>query len=543
MATGDWSTLADAVLLPEGQVAIGWETLVAKSGGGFDRAVFLTTRSAAGALSTQRMSAVGKDASEMDLAANGRGDMVISWENNEGIWARYRVASLDAWTGVWWVRQNSSTSVWNVRDSSAGIDDAGRATIVWREGTCGSSSGGTCSLFASSRNMSTGSWSAPSAALATSTSDLLRSNLSVGASGEMVVVWRGNTAPWAVFVRTKTATGSWSAPIQLATDAADPAATVAATGEISVVWRDFAQREIRTTSRRPGAAWAAPVTLAKGQEPVTIAAGPDGSLTAGWTSRDDGTTGVRTRDASGAWSAAQTLNGESRRQAVATASSGRASIAWVDASSHDLRVADYSAAAPALSDIGVPATLTVGKAGAFRASATSWLPGVAVSWDFGDGTVTTGASAEHSYAAAGTYSVIVRATDASGEVSTQLRNVVVSGGTVGGSTAPQLRKFKVKRHKIARVGSKSARAKRTRVIVKLSQKAEVRFVVKRVRKSGKARKVGAFTKRLDRGKSRFWLKAKAGKRVLKPGRYVIVARAKNADGRSAAKKQRLTVLR
>lgn len=82
----------------------------------------------------------------------------------------------------------------------------------------------------------------------------------------------------------------------------------------------------------------------------------------------------------------------------------------------------------------VPGTGTSGSPVQFLASATDPSPtdtsaGFTYTWTFGDGASASGASANHTYAAAGTYSVTLRATDKDGGFNTTTRQIVVSQGT------------------------------------------------------------------------------------------------------------------
>jgi len=81
-----------------------------------------------------------------------------------------------------------------------------------------------------------------------------------------------------------------------------------------------------------------------------------------------------------------------------------------------------------------PATATSGSPVQFLASASDPSPidtaaGFTYQWTFGDGSSASGASVNHTYAAAGTYSVTLRATDKDGGFNTTTRQVVVSQGT------------------------------------------------------------------------------------------------------------------
>ena len=81
--------------------------------------------------------------------------------------------------------------------------------------------------------------------------------------------------------------------------------------------------------------------------------------------------------------------------------------------------------------ITLPATVVAGTAATFKASATDpstadTAAGFTFAWTFGDGGTATGASASHTYAAAGTYSVAVKATDTHGLSTTTTASLVVN---------------------------------------------------------------------------------------------------------------------
>ena len=89
-------------------------------------------------------------------------------------------------------------------------------------------------------------------------------------------------------------------------------------------------------------------------------------------------------------------------------------------------VAVHDGGDPVLRDLAVPVTAPTG-AGA-QLSVTpfdAWSP-VEVTWEFGDGSVAQGATVTHAYAAAGTFTVTVRARDAAGNTATATRAITVA---------------------------------------------------------------------------------------------------------------------
>ncbi len=79
-----------------------------------------------------------------------------------------------------------------------------------------------------------------------------------------------------------------------------------------------------------------------------------------------------------------------------------------------------------------PAPLAV----TLQAAATGGTPPYGYSWDFGDGNTATGASASHTYTAAGTYTAQVTATDASGYTARAATTITVSSLAVTVTASP-----------------------------------------------------------------------------------------------------------
>ncbi len=84
-----------------------------------------------------------------------------------------------------------------------------------------------------------------------------------------------------------------------------------------------------------------------------------------------------------------------------------------------------SGAPPALTGVSVPTAAVLGAAATFSAHASDTMGMRGVHWSFGDGTDAEGESASHAYAAAGTFTVTVSATDRAGNTSSATRTVSV----------------------------------------------------------------------------------------------------------------------
>jgi PKD repeat protein len=88
--------------------------------------------------------------------------------------------------------------------------------------------------------------------------------------------------------------------------------------------------------------------------------------------------------------------------------------------------------APTLGAVGTPASATAGQAAAFAATAADrFSPVASTTWAFGDGSpAATGASVQHTFAAAGSYDVTVTATDAVGNATSATRKVTVAAAAI-----------------------------------------------------------------------------------------------------------------
>jgi PKD repeat protein len=110
---------------------------------------------------------------------------------------------------------------------------------------------------------------------------------------------------------------------------------------------------------------------------------------------------------------------------------GDAIATWTGSTTARVAVAVDDATPPLLSAVTVPPGVQAGAAASMSAAAAdAWSP-VTLAWDLGDGTTITGDAVSHAYAAAGTKSVTVTATDAAGNAASETRQIVVSPVPVG----------------------------------------------------------------------------------------------------------------
>ena len=115
----------------------------------------------------------------------------------------------------------------------------------------------------------------------------------------------------------------------------------------------------------------------------------------------------------------ETSEVSSDRAAAAIGADGRTIVAWGanDGSgvpNERIFASERDAAAPVISAVSVPATVAVGAVVQMSATASDAISPTTVTWDFGDGTQTTGPAVATAYTDPGTYTVTVTARDAAG---------------------------------------------------------------------------------------------------------------------------------
>jgi len=161
---------------------------------------------------------------------------------------------------------------------------------------------------------------------------------------------------------------------------------------------------------------------------------------------------------------------------------------------------------------------------------------VSYAWDFGDGTKQTSTSPKvtHTYRKAGVYEAKLSATDDNGchgfSYTGQSAYCGGSDATRRVDTPPAI--FSLEPTPRRFFATRAARRRRTGTTFhfKLSEKAKVRFIVKRKRAGRKPKQVGAFRARGLAGKNRKRFAGKLKGRSLPPGRYVAIATATDSTG-------------
>lgn len=224
----------------------------------------------------------------------------------------------------------------------------------------------------------------------------------------------------------------------------------------------------------------------------------------------------------------------------------------------------------------VPPTVTAGTPVRLSADVSDVSGPVAIGWSFGDGATAQGAVVDHVFAAPGTRTVVVNATDALGNAGSASATVQVApaGGPGAGAdrVKPQLRRVRLAstRFRAGRANTALAAARRRRRVstpsgtslrFDLSEAATVRVAVVRVRSGRKQRgrcRAGArrgrrctirttaktFTRRRKAGAATLPFSARFGGRALPAGGYELQLAATDAAGnRSTVRTVRFTLVR
>lgn len=216
------------------------------------------------------------------------------------------------------------------------VDSAGNATAVWRRYRGGKL------IYESAVRQAGGRWSTPSRFFG-GLEDAYGLQIAVDPLGNETAIWgRRVGRSWVVQSATRSVGGSWSAPVTLSAAGAFSALVAAGPeGNVTAVWlleREEGWRSVvQSATRSAGGSWSAPVTLSpprKAARSPQIALDPQGGATAVWEEEYSGAIESSTRSSGGIWSAPVTLSANGVRAGwpqVAVDSQGNATAVWAGA--------------------------------------------------------------------------------------------------------------------------------------------------------------------------------------------------------------------
>ncbi len=483
-----------------------------------------------------RLSGAGASAIEPRALATTSGKTMVSWGRPGMSGMRLEVATRDAGDAFPApdIHGDGETLGEAIAAPSLAIDPAGEAIATWR----------TPSGQVAWARMPTGSDTFDPASILGNSSGPPWG--AINEHGEAVIAWPSGET---VQVVTAPPAGGFGASVEVPSEFTPNAAhvTIGASGSTAVEWERTSSAKLvelgeQGTSRPPGGSFGKPRGLFG-----SPSAPAEGSL------------------------------------AVAGDSAGDLLAVWGQPDFFEDMTSMLYDAGPQLGAITGPEHVTVGQPAAFSTPTPSsvWKPLKAVSWNFGDGAHATGATVAHAYSAPGTYHVTLTAEDEqytglpslpqypelfSEHVRNQaFQTIVVSAaptGAGGGKVAYQSLSALSIRPRSFHAASTGPSVTTARHLAQTRPGTTVRFVLARagrvdfsvlrvtpgVRRGGKCipaassgsarahrgvclftRTLGHFSRAGSAGNGRFHFTGRIDGRKLRPGRYLLVARAQGSD--------------
>jgi hypothetical protein len=244
-----------------------------------------------------------------------------------------------------WSRPTNVSGVMSFGEESPllSVDSAGSATAVWQRYRGGKL------VYESAVRQAGGPWSTPSP-FSGGLEDAYELQITVDHLGNQTAIWvRRVGRSWVVQSATRSVVESWSAPVTLSAAGAGSALVAAGPeGNVTAVWlleREEGRRSaVQSATRSAGGSWSAPVTLSpprKAARSPQIALDPQGGATAVWEGQFSGAIESSTRSSGGIWSAPVTLSAtgvRADRPQVAVDSQGNATAVWAGRASSGRRI-------------------------------------------------------------------------------------------------------------------------------------------------------------------------------------------------------------
>ena len=478
-------------------------------------------------------------------AGDGQGRVTLLWQGvtstNAGVFSRVDSATWEPATTAWVGAETLAAG--NVDSSDLAVDGDGAVTVTWVNFGVTESLVQTRTRPAGSSSFGAMTTHSPAGASAGSP------DLASNATGDTVLGWRLSGASRVIQVAVRSAgAASFGDPVDVATDAdlREPKVALDSAGTVTVAWSGLVDvPRVWTATAPAGRPFTAPVQVASGGERVpqiSLSSAATGAAVLVWIHRWDEETGSQVaravyRPAGGGFEdpvdlTAPVVGVFDNAVAASVDEAGNALVAWARITQGEdflarahARVLDGTA--PGLDSVAVPAMGTAGATVAVSASASDrWSGPPWIAWDFGDGTSATGASTSHVYAAGGTYTVRVTATDGSGNATTLTRTITVASALVKDATAPVLSGARLKPGRLP-TGVGAA------LLLTSSENGSLAGVVQRKR-DGKWRPVGTKRWFVQAGANTEKFYGKTSEQRLRTGRYRVLLTGTDPAGNTSA---------
>jgi hypothetical protein len=399
----------------------------------------------------------GKNALEPSVAINDAGAMIVVWylansdtDGKQTIYGAFRSPG-----GSFTSAPISSSDAWN-QSPRAALDSTGKATVVWSYWNGVDTNIARVRIRNADGSLGAQRDLSPSAP----TGFPMFATVDLDQGGNALAVWsHWNGSVYEVEGATRAAAAdTWSNLPTFGQSASasfgnEPQVAVDANGNAVSIWR-AANNTIQAASRASGAGFGAAqlgisAPTAAGPRVVLDSAGNAVSV---WRRTDGEGSRIESaiRPLGGQFGAVKTLSAQFNTldPALSMDGLGNALAVWPlddpnlpEDADMVVQFAAFDNSAPDLTSVSVPANGATGAPSSFSASAFDvWSP-VSVSWSFGDGSSGSGESVSHAYAAPGSYTVAVKAVDATGNERTTTRTIQV---TTPASAPPPPSRLKVK---------------------------------------------------------------------------------------------------
>ena len=397
------------------------------------------------------LSAMGRDATEPQVAVDPAGNAVAVWARSDGSHTIVQSAWQPA-GGAWQQPLDLSTAGQNAKAPQVAIDPAGNAVAVWARYS------GTKFIIQSASRPAGGAWT-PAVDLSAEGQNAEAPQVALDLAGDAVAAWaRFDGSKSIIQSASRAAGGAWEIPHDLSATGASaetPQVALDPAGNAVAVWsraNGGLTSIIQAASRSAGGPWQPPVDLSSvglvAAEEPQVAVDPAGNAVAVWTLSDGSPNVVQgaTRSLGGPWQPRTILsvigrNSTEPQLALDPAGDGLAVWSRDNGANTIAQGIGYDGAGPLLRAVSIPAAGTVHRPVSFSVSPFDvWSRIGPVAWSFGDGEGGDGTAATHTYSRTGVYQVkltaadvLANSADATGTVriypkASASRNVRVRGG-------------------------------------------------------------------------------------------------------------------